>query len=61
MHFWLGGAQHHPQPVEPFVRSIEPPVRAENDAISPLTRDRFVAFHLQQVGSDPPEIRGTFT
>ena len=36
MHFWLDGAQNHPQPVEPFVRSIEPPVRPEKDTISPL-------------------------
>jgi hypothetical protein len=36
MQFWVDGAQDPIEPVEPFVRSIALPVRAENDAIEPL-------------------------
>ena len=57
MHFWVDGAHDHPQPVEPFIRSIEPPVQAENDAIEPLM-DGFDRLPLAAGWPGSPEIRG---
>ena len=59
MHFWVDGAQNHPQPVEHFGRSFEPPVQAENDVISPWT-DGFDHLLLAAGRLGSAEIRGPF-